>query len=118
MTDKISDYLGGPWLAVLSDQSGFVYESVADAHENGDDPGEEFSVSIRRGSALPNNRSGDRLRLPGSFLSGDQIFDLDDLYLDDNGDMSVSAEARYEQAKAMADGLNRASAGADRKDEE
>ncbi len=101
--------LRGPWRAILADQIGFVYEDVADAVANADDPdGELFSVSVVRASALPNDRSGCRLRLPGTIRSGDRVFDLDDLYLVDEGDGSVAAGARLTQAKAMAAGLNRA----------
>jgi hypothetical protein len=105
---KRSEHLRGPWLATLSDRAGFVYDSVADARGNADDPDDEFSVSIVRGTAMPDDRSGCRLRMPGSYSAGDQIFDLDDLYLDDDGDESVTAGARFAQAQAMAAGLNAA----------
>jgi hypothetical protein len=110
MTEKIiEEALRGPWVAVLADRWGFVYESVADARENTEDPDEEHKVTIVRGSALPNDRSGCRPRLPGSNLCGDRVFELDDVYLDGDGDDSTGAEARYAQAVAMAAGLNAAS---------
>jgi len=102
---RTAERLRGPWRAVLSDRSGFVYEGVADALANADDPGGEFRVAVVRGSSWPNDRSGRRLRLPGSIQAGDRVFDLEDLLIEDSDD-SVSAGARYEQAQAMAAGLN------------
>jgi hypothetical protein len=107
-TPATSVHLAGPWQAVLAESDGFVYDSVADALENAEDPEGEFTVTVVRGSAMPNDRSGCRLRLPGSFLSGDKAYELDDVYLDGDGDESVSAVARFAQAQAMAAGLNAA----------
>lgn len=98
--------LQGPWQAVLADSYGFVYESVADAQENADDPDDEFTITVVRGGALPHNDSGCRPRLPGSYHSGDKAYELDDVYLDDPDDPSIAAEARFAQAQAMAAGLN------------
>ncbi|GIM88854.1 hypothetical protein [Paractinoplanes toevensis] len=102
------DFLRGPWLAVLADQYGYVFSSFDVAREETDDA-EEFRVSIVRGTAAP-SEDDDTLRLPGTFQSGDQIFELDGLYLDGDGDTSTSAEARFAQAQAMATGLNAAGA--------
>lgn len=102
------NHLQGPWTAVLTDLTGFVYTSVADARDNVEDPDEQVSIAIVRGSALPDDRSGCRLRLPGSYHSGDMAYEMDDVYLDDPDDESVGAEARYAQAQAMAAGLNAA----------
>jgi hypothetical protein len=102
-------FLRGPWLAVLADRDGFVYESIDEARENFDEA-DEFRVSIVRGTAMPSKPldEDDTPRLPGSYSSGDQIFELDYLYLDGDGDLSVSAGARFAQAQAMAAGLNAA----------
>lgn len=104
-----NDFLRGPWLAVLADCDGFVFESIDEAREDADES-EEFRVSVIRGTAMPSERldEDDTPRLPGSHNSGDQVFELDGLYLDGDGDLSVSAEARYAQAQAMAAGLNAA----------
>lgn len=108
-TDQITaDALRGPWLAVLADRWGFVYDSVADAAENTEDPDEEHRVTIVRGTAMPNDRSGCRLRLPGTYRCGDVAFELNDVYLDGEGDESTGAAARLAQAQAMAAGLNAA----------
>jgi len=104
----MTDHLQGPWTAVLADRSGFVYESVEDARENIDDPDDEVTITVVRGTALPDDRSGCRLRLPGSLHCGDQAYALDDVYLNDPDDPSVGADARYAQAQAMAAGLNAA----------
>jgi hypothetical protein len=96
------------WVAVLADHSGFVYESVEDARENAEDPeGEEFEISVRRGSAAVITPAGDRGRLPGSYLSGDLAYELDDVWLDDD-DETVGVAVRFAQAQAMAAGLNTA----------
>lgn len=101
--------LAGPWLAVLSDRYGFVYDCVEDARESAEDG--EVSISVVRDSAMPSDRGGTTgvlLRLPGSYHSGDKAYELDDVYLDDPDDQSIAAAARFEQAKAMAAGLNAA----------
>ncbi|GAA2623857.1 hypothetical protein GCM10010399_63930 [Dactylosporangium fulvum] len=109
-TDELrAEALAGPWQAVLADRYGYAYQDVTDARKNIADPDDEVRITIVRGTALPNNRSGDELRLPGSYQSGDQIFEID-AYLEDE-DPSIGAEVRFEQAKAMAAGLN-AAAGA------
>jgi hypothetical protein len=104
----MTEHLRGPWSAFLADRHGFVYESMDDARENVEDPYEEVTITVVRGTAMPNDRSGCRLRLPGSHHCGDKAYELDDVYLDDPDDPSVGAEARFEQAKAMAAGLNAA----------
>jgi hypothetical protein len=104
---KSAEHLRGPWQAFIADRDGFVYDSVADALENIDDPDDEIRITVVRGSARPNDRSGDRLRLPGSSFCGDKAYELDDVYLADD-DESVSATARFAQALAMAAGLNAA----------
>jgi hypothetical protein len=107
MTDQINEHLRGPWVAVLTDRSGFVYESVAVAVEDlGEDYDEEVEISVRRGSAAPADRFGN-LRTPGSYSTGDLAYETE-AYLVDPGDASVGAEARYVQAQAMAAGLNAA----------
>lgn len=102
------DFLRGPWVAVLADPLGFVYDSPQDARENADDPTDDFRIRIVRDSALPNDRSGDRLRLPSSYHEGDIAHDLYDVWLVDADEESVGAEARRAQAQAMAAGLNAA----------
>lgn len=102
------EHLTGPWHAYLADRDGFVYESVADALENAEDTEDEFQITVVRGTALPNDRSGCRLRLPGSNHCGDRAYEIDDVYLEDPDDPTVGAEARLLQAQAMAAGLNAA----------
>jgi hypothetical protein len=106
---EISEHLRGPWLAVLADNHGFVYPTVEEAIESlGEE--EEVQISVVRGTALPNDRNwttGVLERLPGSHHSGDVACEID-AYLVDPDDESIGARARYEQAKAMAAGLNAA----------
>lgn len=107
-TETTTAALTGPWLAVVADRYGFVYDSVADAKDSAED--DEVKISVVRGTAMPNDRNGTTgvlLRLPGSHDSGDVAYELDDVYLDDE-DESVAADARYAQAQAMAAGLNAA----------
>lgn len=106
-----AEALRGPWVAVLADGDGFVYDSVDDARENAEDPEDQFTVTVVRGSAAPSDRDGTtgiNLRLPGTFMAGDVAYVLDDVYLDDPDDPSVGADARLAQALAMAAGLNAA----------
>lgn len=111
-TQTHTDAIRGLWVAVLADRHGFVYDSVADAYENSG-PEEEHRIAVVRGTAMPNNRSGDRPRMPGTTRSGDTVFELDDVYLDGDGDESTGAVARLAQAQAMAAGLNAAAQGVD-----
>jgi hypothetical protein len=104
-----AEHLTGPWMAVLNDCYGFVYESVADARENAEDPdGDAFQISVRRGTAAATRPAGDRSRLPGSYHEGDLAYELDDVWLTDEDEPSIAAEARFAQAQAMAAGLNAA----------
>jgi hypothetical protein len=48
-----SDFLRGPWMAVLTDQHGYVFTSFDVAREETTDDSEEFRVSIVRGTAMP-----------------------------------------------------------------
>lgn len=108
------DPLRGPWQAVIADRWGFVYTSVEDARDNVEDPEAELTIAVVRGTAAPDDRGGTtgcRLRMPGSWLTGDMAYELDDVYLDH--DPSIAAAARWAQAQAMAAGLN-AAAGQDR----
>lgn len=104
---EISEHLRGPWKAVLATTDGFVYPSVAEAIETlGEE--EEVQISVVRGSAAPNDRNGTTgvlHRLPGTVHAGDVAYEVD-AYLVDPDDESLGAHARYEQAKAMAAGLN------------
>lgn len=98
-----SDYLRGPWTAVISN-AGDAYDSVRTALiELGMDG--EVDISVRRGTAAPDDGY-----LPGSYASGDVAYELNDVYLSADGDASVAAEARFAQAQAMAAGLNAAGA--------
>lgn len=102
------EHLTGPWVAILSDSDGFVYESVADLRDSAEDPdGEMFEISVRRGTAAVIRPAGDRGRLPGSCRSGDVAYELDDVWLNDEDD-SIGVAARFAQAQAMAAGLNMA----------
>lgn len=93
-----SDFLRGPWQAVLS-----VGGEILDRTQTFDTlaPDDEVEISIRRGSALPDEDG----YLPGTCRSGDLIVLWDDLYVED-GDPSTDAPARWAQAQAMAAGLN------------
>jgi hypothetical protein len=103
--------LRGPWVAVLADRYGYVYESVSDARENVDDPDGGVAIAVVRGTALPSTAAGDcRPRLPGSWHCGDRAYELEGVYLDDPDDPSVGAADRFDQAQAMAAGLNQAAA--------
>lgn len=97
------DFLRGPWQAVISCR-GDAYDGVRSARIELGDTG-EVDISVRRGTAAPDDGY-----LPGSYNSGDVAYELENVYLDGDGDMSVSAEARFTQAQAMAAGLNAASA--------
>lgn len=97
---EINEHLRGPWKAILS-QHGDVLEGPDPL--GGLDVGDEVDISIRRGSALPDEFGS----LPGTCFTGDVIDLWDDLYVED-GDDSTSADARWSQAQAMADGLNAA----------
>jgi hypothetical protein len=95
-----SDYLRGPWLAVLS-----MGGEILDRTQTFDtlNPGDGVEISIRRGTALPDEDG----YLPGTCKSGDVIELWQDLYVED-GDPSTDAPARWAQAQAMAAGLNAA----------
>jgi hypothetical protein len=97
MTDT-TDHLRGPWRAILADECGDVVDSL-----DGFEPDDEVTITIRRGSALPDEDG----ELPGTYRSGDIIELWDGLYVED-GDPSTDAPARWAQAQAMAAGLNAA----------
>jgi hypothetical protein len=97
-----TDHLREPWKAVLADEDGDILDGL-----DGLDPDNEVSISIRRGTALPDERGA----LPGTYKSGDIIELWDFLYVED-GDPSTDAPARWAQAQAMAAGLNSAEAAA------
>ncbi|WP_433731087.1 hypothetical protein ACQP2Y_21785 [Actinoplanes sp. CA-051413] len=87
----MNDYLTGPWTAFLSEPDGYVIDSLADA-ESG-----EVEISIRRGTALPDDEG----HLPGSYR-GDDLIEIFEDYIEEG------AVARWAQAQAMASGLNAA----------
>jgi hypothetical protein len=95
-------HLSGPWIAVIS-HGPDAYDSIRTARiELGDDG--EVDISVRRRSAAPDDDGW----LPGSYQSGDVAYELENVYLDGEGDAAVGAEARWAQAQAMAAGLNAA----------
>lgn len=98
----------GPWHAFIADPDGFVYTSVDDLRENAEDPDAEFSVVIVKGGAMPDDRSGDQGRLPGSHSTADKALEIEDLYLGDDVDPSESIEVQWARAQAMCAGLNAA----------
>lgn len=107
----MTDHLQGPWAAVIADRDGFVYNSVDDVRENAEDPEDEYTIAVVRGSAVPTDRNGTtgcRLRLPGSAFCGDKAYEIENIYLDGDGDETTGLEARWAQAQAMAAGLNAA----------
>lgn len=95
----VAEALRGPWRAILA-QTGDV---VPDDELGALDASDEVDISIRRGSALPDDEG----RLPGTCYSADVIELWEDLYVED-GDPGTSADARWAQAQAMAAGLNAA----------
>lgn len=103
----VTDVLRGPWLAVLADEDGTVYPTWAEAAKVLPD-GAEMTIRVVRDSALPvDDEDGEGMHLTGSYFEGDLIFEID-AWLVDPDDAELGAEARYEQAKAMADGLTAA----------
>jgi hypothetical protein len=95
-----------PWVAVLADLDGTVYPTVEEAIKHLGEDG-EVQISVVRGTAAPTGHDGGLLSMPGSWHLGDVACDTD-AYLVDPDDESIGARARYEQAKAMAAGLNAA----------
>lgn len=104
---ELSEHLRGPWKAFIGDSNGEIYTSPEEVDED-----DSADVSVRRGSALP----GERGTLPGMHLTGDVLFELEGLYRNEE-DPSIGLEARWEQAQAVAAGLN-ALAGVPLDDEE
>lgn len=101
--------MAGPWLPVLADNDGFAYPTVQQAIEDLSEE-EEVRILVVRDTAVPTDRSGTTgvlLRLPGTYNGGDVAYEIG-AYLVDPDDVSLGAHARYEQAKAMAAGLNTA----------
>jgi hypothetical protein len=101
-----SEHLRGPWQAVLAEEDGTVYPTVEEAIEYLGHDG-EVQISVVRGTAAPTGHDGTLARLPGTVNAGDVACETD-AYLVDEDDESLGAHARFEQAKAMADGLNAA----------
>lgn len=99
-----AEHLRGPWAAVIS-RRGKAYPDVRTARIELGDNG-EVDISVRRGTARPHE--DDDGYLPGSYATGDLAYELSFVYLTDDGDPSVAAEARFAQAQAMAAGLNAA----------
>lgn len=97
-TEATADTLRGPWHAVLTTDDGFVIDNL-----DGLNPDDEVSISIRRGTSLPDEDG----HAPGGGFSGDMIELWEHLYVED-GDPSTDAPARWAQAQAMAAGLNAA----------
>ncbi|MEV1013720.1 hypothetical protein AB0I89_23505 [Micromonospora sp. NPDC049801] len=99
-----------PWVAYLASADGWVYQSAEDAAEDlGSDA--EVRVGVARGTCAPVEDDG-ALRLQGgTYLAGDQVFELE-LYIDGEGNEAESAATRYAQAQAMAAGLNAAAVSA------
>lgn len=107
--EHLTEFLTGPWVAVLADHHGYIYESFTDAlAEFGENHDHEMKVCIVRGTALPSAPSEDDVpQLPWSYLSADKVFELEP-WLVDPDDAGTGAEARFAQAQAMATGLNAA----------
>jgi hypothetical protein len=87
--------LRGPWVAVLCDDYG---DLLTPDDVNADDG--SYTVEVVRDSAAPKDG-----RMPGSYHSGDVLYSLDDLFVDDE-DPSVGVWARWTQAQAVAEALN------------
>lgn len=110
-----SPALAGPWTAVLADDSNYVYPTVQDAL---DALGAEATVSISvvRGSALPANvdcAMGGLPRRPEQPNPADIAYDIECYLVAEGEDEPANAAHRYEQALAMAAGLNAAAANPD-----
>jgi hypothetical protein len=103
---KFSEHLAGPWIAALADHFQFVYPTVADAV---DALGREalVEVAVVRGSAVPQQlpAGGKIERRPYSCDPADEAYVVHCLLVNPNYP-GLGAEARLEQAKAMAAGLN------------
>jgi hypothetical protein len=97
MMPEISEALRGPWQAFIADPHGEIYARPEDVEQD-----QSADVSVRRGSALP----GERGTLPGSFHTGDILYEHEGLYADDE-DQTIGLHHRWEQAQAVADALNR-----------
>lgn len=109
MTDTantLDQHLRGPWVAYLADNYGYCYPTVDAALEELSED-DEVRIGIARGTAVPTERDGG-LRLPGSYETGDQVFEMDVFLVGECDDESTGAAARWAQAQAMADGLNHA----------
>jgi hypothetical protein len=109
------EHLAGPWQAVLADIHGWVYDSVEDAVPELDELEEldydDFTIYIVRRASLPVRVTGrDRLRMPGVYSEGDVAHMDDDFQLVDTRTPATGGAARLAQARAMAEGLNRAAA--------
>lgn len=91
---EISEALRGPWIAVLSDNYGHLYEPEDLTDED------EVEVSVVRGTAAPVDG-----RCPGTYHSGDVLYEHDGYWVDED-DASVSLKTRWEQAQAVAQALN------------
>lgn len=92
--------LAGPWQTIIS-AGGDQYTDLDTARLELGDEG-EITISICRDSALPEDAV-----MPGSYLTSDVAYTVDDVYLgDDDGDLS--AEAELARAEAMCAGLNAA----------
>jgi hypothetical protein len=107
MTDTIrAEALVGPWQVVLADRHGNVYADVATALAEVEDQDDPVTISVVRGTAVPERLGGD-LFAPGSHHTGDVAYEIE-AYLEDPHDSTIGADARLAQAEAMAAGLNAA----------
>lgn len=92
------------WIPVMANAHGFTYATAAEARESDET---DVTISIVRGSAAP--IGGGRLgRLPGTYRSGDIAHEWDVELDHGTDDDPISLETRWEQAQAMAAGLNAA----------
>jgi hypothetical protein len=91
-----SIHLRGPWVAVLADDHGYVYDSVEAALDEVSEDDWAY-ISVRRDTALPvpeDNVEGAALRLPGICKSGDEVFIIS-LYFGDDGDPATGCVAAF-----------------------
>jgi hypothetical protein len=100
-----SQHLAGPWVAVLSDRLRYVYPSAGFAAACLA-KGALVDIAIVRGTALPAEVGGGVLRRrPQTWALHDVAYEMPALLSDNPADCTTAA-CRYEQARAMAAGLN------------
>jgi hypothetical protein len=110
--NETTDFLTGPWEAVLADIYGHVYGSIEQAVQDGAgvEDGmdyDDFAIYVVRNSALPRRVGGNR-RMPPSYCSDDAALHDDDFLLVNVWEPAEGGAVHLARAQAMAAGLNAA----------